>query len=526
MYVDDTSATRSNPLISIVTPVYNTPIRVLKECINSVKHQTYTNWQLCLVDDNSPNEECRTVIEKYARKDPRISFAFRQTNGGIVAASNDAVSLAKGEYIGLLDHDDVLEPDALELVIEAFRNDPQIDYVYTDEDLLDENGKLYGPFRKPDWSPERFRNQMYVCHFSVIRKSIIDHIGGFRNGFDGSQDYDLILRVSECARKIHHIPVILYHWRVSNESVASNPYAKPYAYDAGEKALQDHLDRLQIRGVVERRHDLPGNYKIVHQPSYDQEVEVLLLGTDQKVNYWGTEVSSTELSQWSIEHHSTYRNIRISQGVLSDSEYCSHFNQLMREASSEYVVVCATGIAISTNGDSASYSWCEDFLGFMEQGDLAMVAGYVWTPGSRLTHCVFSLGPDEIHHDGLRVGQHFTGPRAVFRSDREVSALFPYFAMIRKNHFLAVGGLDETLPPLWSWIDLCLRLRHNDLRVVSTPQVNAYQFSDDPEVVSLENARIFVDNDFRSRWGAALSRDPFSVFRPEQLLQRPALWKP
>lgn len=520
------SVRQENPLISIVTPVYNTPAKVLKECIESVRSQTYSNWELCLVDDKSPNNDCRIIIEKYAKKDSRIKYSFRHTNGGIVAASNDALNLARGEFVGLLDHDDVLEPDALEQVVHVLNSDEEVDYVYTDEDLLDEQGRFYEPFRKPDWSPERFRNQMYVCHFSVIRRSVLVDIEGFRPGFDGSQDYDLILRVTEKARKIHHIPIILYHWRVGDQSVAANPNAKPYAYEAGQKAIADHLERVGIDGVVHRRFDLPGNYHVVRTPKYSAIVDVVIIGEPRTIDYWGTTVDSVDLSKWSIAKHSSYRNIKIHEIGCGEHTRNAEVNTFIENTSSEFVTLVMDGTAIATHSHVQSFAWAESFVGFMQSHDVAMVGGYTWTKGARLKHAALSVGANDLRQDGLRISQKDTGVRAVFRCDREVSAIQPYLAMIRRDHFLNVGGLDESLDPYWAWIDLCLKFTSNQLKIISTPQVNAYHFDNDQEELDPDLFAVAIPEIIKQRWSRALVRDPFTVHRVDQRSDRYPKWRP
>lgn len=517
---------QEHPLISIVTPVYNTPIRVLKQCIESVRSQTYSNWELCLVDDKSPNDDCRNIIEKYARKDSRIKYSFRQTNGGIVAASNDALEIAKGEFVGLLDHDDVLEPDALEQVVHVLNNDEEVDYVYTDEDLLDEQGRFYEPFRKPDWSPERFRNQMYVCHFSVIRRSLLIDIEGFRPGFDGSQDYDLILRVTEKARKIHHIPIILYHWRVGDQSVAANPNAKPYAYEAGQKAIADHLERVGIDGVVHRRFDLPGNYQVVRTPQYSEIIDVAIVGTPRTVDYWGTMVDSVELSKWSLLKHSSYRNLKIHEIGNKENLLNAELNTFFKNSKSEYIALVVDGTSLATNSHVQSYSWAESFVGFMQSHDVAMVGGYTWTKGARLKHAALSVGANDLRQDGLRISQKDTGVRAVFRSDREVSSIQPYLSLIRRDHFLDIGGLDESIDPYWAWVEISLKFITSGLRIISTPQVNSYHFDNDEEAINTSTADIAIPELMRNRWSQVLQRDPYSVCRHEQITDRHAKWRP
>jgi len=238
------------PRFSIVTPVYETPGKVLTEMLASVRRQRFGDWQLCLVDDASRSPQVREILERAARQDQRIEVAWRTDNGGIVAASNDALRLATGEFVALLDHDDKLHPDALARVDEALRGNREADYVYTDEDKIDARGRHAGPFLKPEWSPERMRTQMYTCHLSVLRRSLVEEVGGFDPAFEGAQDWDLVLKVTERARAVLHVPRVLYHWRGLESSTAGlGESAKPWAFEAGKRAIQAHCDRSEERRV-------------------------------------------------------------------------------------------------------------------------------------------------------------------------------------------------------------------------------------------------------------------------------------
>lgn len=238
------------PLISIVVPVYNVLSEQLIDCIESVKAQTYKNWELCLVDDFSSWESVRDVLKKY-ENDERIKIVYRKENGHISRATNDGINIAKGEFIAFLDCDDIVAPNAIYEVTKKLNEDKEIDFVYSDEDKLSENGKLrHSPFFKPDWSPDTFMSLMYTCHFSVYRKSIVDKINGLNVGVEGAQDYDFTLRFTENAKKIAHIHKILYHWRERPESIASNPEAKPYALEAIKKLKYDALKRRGLEGEV------------------------------------------------------------------------------------------------------------------------------------------------------------------------------------------------------------------------------------------------------------------------------------
>ena len=222
-------------------------------CWSSVRHQTFGDWELCLVDDASGAARARDRSTRPSARTPASGSERRAENGGIVAASNDALAMARGEFVALLDHDDELHPDALAHVDEALDADPEADYVYTDEDKIDRAGRHSGPFFKPDWSPERMRTQMYTCHLSVLRRSLVEEVGGFDPEFEGSQDWDLVLKVTERARAVVHVPRVLYHWRMLETSAAGGgEAAKPWAFEAGKRAVQAHCERIGLQARVER----------------------------------------------------------------------------------------------------------------------------------------------------------------------------------------------------------------------------------------------------------------------------------
>ena len=253
------------PRISIIVPVYNTPESLLREMIQSVLDQIYPYWELCLADDASPQPHVRQILQEYAAIDKRIKIVFREENGHISAASNSALELATGEFITLLDHDDLLTPDALYEIVLFLNQHPEADMIYSDEDKVNEEGQWLNPFFKPDWCPDSFLSRMYTCHLGTYRCSIVNQIGGFRIGYEGSQDYDLVLRFTEKTNNIFHIPKILYHWRIHSASAASGAEAKPYAYDAGARALQDALFRRGEPGKVIKNIQVPGVYTVRYE---------------------------------------------------------------------------------------------------------------------------------------------------------------------------------------------------------------------------------------------------------------------
>src|SRR5262245_20020011 len=240
------------PKLSVVVPVYNPPAAFLQAMIDSVRSQTYANWEICLADASTA-EHVRPILEQ-AAGDPRIRVKFLPANGGIVGNSNAAAELASGDYLGLLDHDDTLAPFALFEIAAALNEHPDATFLYSDEDKLDTHGERVEPNFKPDWSPETLRSRNYICHFTAIKRELFAAIGGFRPGFDGSQDYDLVLRATERAHCIVHIPHVLYHWRMHAQSTAANKGSKNYAFEAGKRAVGEHLARLGIDASV---HDGP-----------------------------------------------------------------------------------------------------------------------------------------------------------------------------------------------------------------------------------------------------------------------------
>jgi len=241
-----TKTFENQPLISILMPVYNTPERFLRDALDSVLAQTYPNWECCIADDASTEPHVRSILEDYAQKDPRFKVSFRQTNDHISAASNTALSLASGDFIGLLDHDDVLREHTLYMVVNEINHHPQAEIIYSDEDLIDEFGVRYDPYFKPDWNPDLFYGHNLITHFGVYLTERVRQVGGFQQGYEGAQDWDLAMRIIEqvSPENIRHIPQILYHWRAVIGSTALSSSYKTYAKIAQFKTLQSHFDRM------------------------------------------------------------------------------------------------------------------------------------------------------------------------------------------------------------------------------------------------------------------------------------------
>ncbi|NQW60196.1 glycosyltransferase [bacterium] len=496
------------PLISVVTPVYNPKQRDLEECIASVLAQTYSNWELLLVDDKSPDANARKVMERAAAIDDRIRVAYRAENGGIVAASNDGLAMATGEFVALLDNDDVLEPDALAEVVAKFESDPLIDYVYTDETLMTADGKIIERFFKPDWSPERFRSQMYVCHLSVIRRSLMEEVGGFRKGYDGSQDYDLILRVTEKARKVGHVRKLLYHWRMAKSSVANNADAKPYAYDAGQRAIQSHCERVGIRAEVQRLEIYHGNYHVMRELRGAPTVSVLMPHAGAVGNVYGLEREHFAESVESLRSASTYAHIEYVESLVDFRSRAVVLNELACKATGEYLFFASEALEVDTP------EWCEELLRVAQEPGVGVVTAMAYSAVERLLHEGFILKPMYLEKSHINLPKYLRGQRALLETLHEVSAVDATCAVVRRELFNEVGGFDETLAAPWDMVDFSLRLREKGLRNVVNPRAAFYEYSETEDAV--EEFRFRVPRAFRDKWAAVFNDDPYRAPAPRR----------
>lgn len=521
---------RPAPLISVLTPVYNTGADVLEACVQSVIDQRYERWQLCLVDDASPDPTVWPLLQRLATRDPRIFIDRRTANGGIVAASNDCAAMATGDVISLLDHDDLLHPDALRRVAEVFVEHDDVDYVYTDEDVITLDGKRVSPFYKPDWSPERFRCQMYTCHLSSIRRSLYDELGGFRDGFDGSQDWDLILRVTERARRIVHIPAVLYHWRTVPSSVLSGEDVKPYAYEAAQRALASHCERVGIDGRVvelERR----GHFRIKRSIDEGPLVSIVIPTRGDSGRVWGARRVMVTEAVRSVVERSTYPNIEIvvvhdsvtPAPVLDDLaaiagdwlrlvEWTQPFN---------FSAKCNLGAAhargdlllfLNDDVEVITADWLDTMTGFVREPDVGAVGCHLLFEDGRLQH------GGHVHLNGA-AGHVMFGQdpkslknRLALWLDRETAGATAACLLVPARVFGEVGGFSPELPNNYNDVDFSLKLRAAGYRVVVTPHARLYHFesvSRDPSVAEWETVRL------QDRWSVQLHADPY--YNPNHL---------
>jgi GT2 family glycosyltransferase len=504
-----------HPTISIITPVYNTDPRWLRKCIESVRNQLYPHWELCLADDASTEGHVGSILREYCQLDPRIKVVFSESNHGTSNASNQALALATGEFVGLLDHDDELAPDALFEVAKLLQSHREADIVYTDEDKLDSTGLRSEPFFKPDWSPEYLLSCMYTCHFSVYRKERVDEVGGFRSLCDGSQDYDLMLRVVEATGKVFHIPRILYHWRKAAGSAAGSTGAKPYAYEAAKKALADHLKRRDMKGTL-LDGQWHGHYRVRHEVDSTNRVSVIVsVGTSS-----GDARKCVESIRRRTRHPSYEILISVHEGETTedraDLDNCSERvlrsprgmassrlrNLAARETDSPYLLF------VEGNTEVITDKWLEALLEFSQQAEIGVVGAKLLSKDGRIRHAgtILGLGADGIAGDSLAGFPADTSYHFGLATDvRNCSAVTGSCMMVRRDVFDRVGGFDEEVPSGFDDLDFCLRVRRQGFRIVWTPYAQLYQHGAPFRELADAEAVAFM----KSRWGAALLEDPY-----------------
>ena len=482
------SAFAQKPLISIVIPLYCTPLPYLKELLESVRRQSYENWQLCLAD-GSPDDKAKEFIEKHYGREKRIVYRKLEENGGISANTNEAVALAAGEYLMLCDHDDTLEPDALYEIVKAI-NDTGADVLYTDEDKVSMDGRHYfDPNFKPDFNLFRLRENNYICHIFVVKKSLTDETGLLRSEFDGAQDFDFILRCCEKAQKITHIPKVLYHWRCHMDSTAADPSSKAYAYEAGRKAVREHYQRLGIDAKVEMT-ERPGWYRshvkvqgnplisvIIPNKDHTDDLELCLFSMTRKSTYRNYEILIVENNSEKEETFEYYKKLpdRYPKArVLTwekEFNYSAINNFAAKEAKGEYLLFLNNDVEILTP------DWMEEMLQNCQQENVAAVGAKLYYPDDTIQHAGVVLGLGGIAgHIMCRASKEDPGYFGRMISVQEISAVTAACMMVKKSDFDAVGGLDETFQVAFNDIDLCMKFRAAGKKIIFTPYAELYHY--------------------------------------------------
>lgn len=517
-----------SPRFSILTPVFDTPADVLAAMLASVRRQSFADWELCLVDDCSAAPHVAEMLAAAARRDPRIRVHRRDSNGGIVAASNEALAMASGEFLALLDHDDELHPAALAQVDAAIAASPEADYVYTDEDKIDRAGRHSAPFYKPDWSPERMRTQMYTCHLSVLRRTLVEEVGGFDAEFEGSQDWDLVLRVSERARVVLHVPKVLYHWRTLESSAAGGgEEAKPWAFDAGTRAIQAHCERVGLPAVAERDEAAPGVYHLRPQLESPPPLSIVIptAGQSREVRY--EQVVLVTHCVRSIVETSTYPDYEIVvvagpavddavRGELREIggerlrivEFDGPFNFSAKvnrgavHSEGEHVLLLNDDMEVVTP------DWLERLAMYSSIPEVGAVGGRLLWEDGRLQHTgvVFENGgyPGHIYRG---FGGDFGGYSNNVLVAQNYLAVTGACLMTRRDAFDEVGGLSTTLPVNYNDMDYCLKQRAAGRRVVYDPDTVLFHFESSSRSTEVEE---WEKEALLERWLPLTATDPYS----------------
>ncbi|MFL5898121.1 MAG: glycosyltransferase [Solirubrobacterales bacterium] len=514
------------PLFSVLTPVFDTPADVLAATLRSVREQTCGDWELCLVDDCSTAPHVDAMLRRAEAEDSRIRVMRRERNGGIVAASNDALALAGGEFVALLDHDDELHPTALERVAAAIEASPEADYVYSDEDKIDRAGRPSSPFFKPDWAPERMRTQMYTCHLSVMRRRLAEEVGGFDQEFEGSQDWDLVLKVTERARQVAHVPAVLYHWRTLKSSTAGGgEEAKPWAFEAGTRAVQAHCGRIGLPAEVERDLDVPGVYHLRPRLQREPPVSIVIptAGSSREVRF--EQVVLVEHCLRSIVGTSTYRNYEIV--CVTDGDLDPAVEDRLRGIAGERLrlvpfegefnfsakinrgVVNANGerlLLLNDDMEVVAPDWIERMVMYLELEEIGAVGARLILEDGRLQHVgiLFENGgyPGHIHHGFSPGFRGYSNNVLVAQNHLAVTAAC---LMTTRAAFDEVGGFSTAFPNNYNDMDFCLKLRTTGRRVVYDPDTVLYHFessSRENEVADWEKQQLLA------RWLHLTATDP------------------
>lgn len=478
---------KSPILFSVVVPAYRTPGVFLRQMMDSLLDQTYENWELCIANGSPEEKEMEEILKEYTQKNSRIRVKNLSGNMGIAENTNAAFSMARGTFVGLLDHDDLLAPNALYEIMEALEKHPQADAVYTDEDkVTTELDEHFQPHLKPDFNLDLLRSNNYICHFFAIRRTIVEKVGGFRKEYDGAQDYDFILRCVEEAGEVLHVPEILYHWRTHKASTADNPASKMYAFEAGKRAIEAHLQRNGVQGTVSHTKDL-GFYRVQYPVQGKPLVSIIIPNKDEK--------ESLETCIRSIYEKTTYDNyeIIIVENNSTTDEIFEYYKELSKDprihlvrwkkefnysainnfgvshAKGEYLLFLNNDVTVITP------EWMSEMLGVCQRKEVGAVGVKLLYPDNTIQHagCVVGIG-GIAGHMFVDMPASRTGYLHKASLLQDMSAVTAACMMMKKSVFDQVGGFTEELSVAFNDVDLCLKTNQAGYLVVYDPYAMLY----------------------------------------------------
>ena len=523
------------PLFSVVIPVYKTPERYLKEMLDSILDQTYGQWEVCIADGSPRGQDVEKVLKKYAEKDPRIHYEILGGNRGIAGNTNGALSMAAGDFVILADHDDTIPPQAFYEVAKAINKHPDCDVLYSDEDKLDMDGKaLFDPHFKPDFNPDLLTSVNYICHLFLAKRELVEKTGGFCQEFDGAQDYDFIFRCTEQAERIIHIPMVLYHWRCHQDSTASNPESKLYAFEAGARAIMAHYERMGIKAEkVEKGVDY-GIYHTTFQLDGEPLVSVIIPNKDHRADL--------DACIRPMLQKGTYKNLEfiVVENNSAEPETFQYYEEIQKEFSNVHVVrwerefnysaINNFGVAFAKgeyilfmNNDIGmiAENFVEEMLGFCQRDDVGIVGARLLYEDDTIQHAGVVIGFGGHTFIGLHKAENSYFHRAMCAQD--YSAVTAACMMSKKSVFEAVGGFTEELAVAFNDIDYCMKVREQGKLVVYAPYAVLHHYEsksrgleDTPEKVARFNREVAV---FARRWPEILKNgDPY--YNPNLTLRK------
>ena len=478
------------PCISIIVPTYKTPEKFLKEMIDSVRNQSYENWELCIGDGSVTEDTVKNVVESYQKKDKRIKMLCLSENLGIAGNTNAALSIATGDYIALLDHDDILAPDALYEVVKWMNEHykDETDVIYTDEDKVSFDLKDYfEPHFKSDYNLDLIRSNNYICHLFVARKSIVDQVGGFRKEYDGSQDYDFILRCIEQSKHVEHVPKVLYHWRCHPGSTAANQESKMYCYEAGKRAIEDHLKRMGEDDCQVVMTEHLGFYHVIYPIREQKKVSIIIPNKDQKeilerciesviqkTDYKNYEIIIVENNSTTNEIFEYYKTIEQRENIRvviwkDKFNYSAINNFGVRYANGEYLLFLNNDIEVIRE------NWLSEMLANVQRKEVGIVGAKLLYPDNMVQHAGVIIGMGGIA--GHPLSRHPADDCGYFARgiiQQNLNAVTAACMLTKKEVYEKVNGFEEKLAVAFNDIDLCLKVRKAGYLIVYDPEALLY----------------------------------------------------
>jgi GT2 family glycosyltransferase len=515
----------ARPLISVIMPSYNIDPQWMREAIESVRRQIYPHWELCISDDASTRGGVRPLLESYAAQDKRIRIAFRPANGHISANSNSALDLAGGDYVALLDADDVLTEDALFWVAHEIALDPQTDMIFSDEDKIGPQGR-FDPYFKPAWNTALMLGQNAFCHLGVFRRSLVEQVGRFREGREGAQDHDLALRCADATtpERIRHIPRILYHWRATAQSTAATLETKPYAQNAGLRTIEDHLRRKGIKGSVE----LAGNfYQVFYQVPEPAPLVSIIVPTTLRNSITQhclqSVLTQTRYKNFELLLLATEPDLAAGRAAFADLLADRRVRALTYAAASfNYSWVNNFGVAqahgsllcfLNDDVEVISEEWLDTLVARASLDGVGAAGPMLYYPSGQIQHAGVLLGIGGVADHAFRNferGQAGYFSRATLEQD--YSCVTAACMVVRRAVFEQIGGFDVDLPTAFNDVDFCIRLRRTGARIVWTPAAQLYHHEsltfgahNSPQRAAQFERDVLM---LRERWEHALDNDP------------------